>query len=401
MKIFVLTPIYATSTSNQGATPVVHYFTREWVKMGCDVTVFFFEANYPKFFYWLGKCFKHQLNTRLGMLVPVKKPHDDDYETEGVIVHRRCLTKFIPHSLYSNNQLERAINIIDIEVSKQGEPDLFIGHWDNPQLELLDKLKKRYMKPTCLVLHENNFDFEKKYGTIYFELLNNLDIIGFRSKVAQRRYIEKYGLPMHSFIASSGVSRPFLAEGASLPNSIEHPVRNFVFVGSLIERKYPAVIIEALSCVYPNGDFTMTYIGDGAEKSVIEDKYNKLGGVGKLCFTGRLTREETIKHLKQADVFVMISKDEIFGLVYLEAMALGLIPVGSRNEGIDGIICDGDNGFLCEAGNVEELKCVLKHIKNMSLKQLSTILKNAKDTAMEYSDYCVAEKYIENLKTIL
>ena len=34
MKIFVLTPIYATTTSMQGATPVVHYFTREWVKMG-------------------------------------------------------------------------------------------------------------------------------------------------------------------------------------------------------------------------------------------------------------------------------------------------------------------------------------------------------------------------------
>ena len=42
----------------------------------------------------------------------------------------------------------------------------------------------------------------------------------------------------------------------------------------------------------------------------------------------------------------MISKNEAFGLVYLEAMLAGCI-VASRN-GIDGIIIDGYNGFLCD-----------------------------------------------------
>ena len=44
-----------------------------------------------------------------------------------------------------------------------------------------------------------------------------------------------------------------------------------------------------------------------------------------------------------------------FGLVYLEAMARGCITVASRDEGFDGIIQDGVNGFLCKSGDETEL----------------------------------------------
>ena len=55
MKLFVLTPIYATTTTSQGATPVVHYFTREWVKMGHEVTVFHLGHKFPRLFYSISK----------------------------------------------------------------------------------------------------------------------------------------------------------------------------------------------------------------------------------------------------------------------------------------------------------------------------------------------------------
>lgn len=399
MKLFVLTPIYATSTSMQGATPVVHYFTREWAKMGHDVTVFHFEAKFPLPMYWVGRHFQHQINTRLGMLVPVEKPFDDDYEVEGVLVHRRCLKKYVPHSCYSPNQLRYAIDIVKKEIELYGEPDWFIGHWDNPQLELLNSLKKIYKIPACIVLHDNRFNYERKYGSRCLEMLKFLDIIGFRNQAALHRYNEVYGMPKRSFIASSGVSKIFLMAGEQLRRKVKHPVRNFVFVGSLIERKFPVAIIKALSKVYNDGNFEMTYIGDGAEKIAIVEEHSRLGNLGKVRFTGRIPREKIVHYMKQSDVFVMISKGEIFGLVYLEAMALGLITVGSKNEGIDGVIRDGENGFLCEAGNVNELAKVLERIKKMSTFQLEEMSIKAKETAKDYSDEGVAKKYIEVLKT--
>lgn len=397
MRIFVLTPIYATTTSSQGATPVVHYFAREWVKMGHDVTVFQFVARYPDLMYWVGRHFQHRLNTRLGMLVPVEKPIDDDFEAEGVFIHRRCLRKMMPHSLYSKKRLEHAIGIITDEIKRNGEPDWFIGHWDNPQLELLDALKKQFRKPTCIVLHENDFDYNKKYGERGVEMLANMDVIGFRSLVGRHNFAKKYGLPKRSFIAFSGVASLFLKAGEDYVKDITKPVRNFVFVGSLIDRKYPVAVLTALSLVYPDGNFTMTYIGDGAEKTRIEEEHRRIGGIGVVRFSGRIPREEIIQYLKQADVFVMISKLEVFGLVYLEAMALGVIPIGSKDEGIDGVIHHGENGFLCKAGDVENLTFILKTIKDMPLEQLESISQRAKETANDYSDNAVARKYIEKL----
>ena len=70
MRLFVITPIYATTTEGDGATPVVHYFTREWVKMGHEVTVFHLQARFPRPYYWISKMFQHQLNSKLGWYLP-------------------------------------------------------------------------------------------------------------------------------------------------------------------------------------------------------------------------------------------------------------------------------------------------------------------------------------------
>ena len=55
--------------------------------------------------------------------------------------------------------------------------------------------------------------------------------------------------------------------------------------------------------------------------------------------------------LGQSDVFVLPSVNETFGMVYLEAMSQGCIPIGTSGEGIDGIIENGKNGYLCDRNN--------------------------------------------------
>lgn len=83
---------------------------------------------------------------------------------------------------------------------------------------------------------------------------------------------------------------------------------------------------------------------------------------GLLPLHCRLTREQTLEEFRKAEVFVMISSPETLGLVYLEAMSQGCVAIGSRNEGIDGILVDGKNGYLVESGNAEELRARLDAI---------------------------------------
>ena len=93
----------------------------------------------------------------------------------------------------------------------------------------------------------------------------------------------------------------------------------------------------------------------------------------------------------------MISKEETFGLVYLEAMSMGCITIASRNEGMEGIIEDGKNGFLCEAGNANELSHIIDMINSMTDEQLQAISHNAIRTALKLTDSNVAKAYVENL----
>lgn len=96
----------------------------------------------------------------------------------------------------------------------------------------------------------------------------------------------------------------------------------------------------------------------------------------------------------KAQCFIMISKAETFGLVYLEAMSMGCLTVASRHEGMEGIIEDGVNGFLCNAGDEFELAQVINKINNLSQKEINQISQNAIITAQKLTDSKVAEYYL-------
>ena len=396
MKICIVTPIYERTTSSNGATPVVHYFAKEWVKLGHEVVVYNLEVKFPDIYYRFARLFQKRLSSRLGMPIPSTIPHEFDDIFDGVVVHRRLISKIVPHSRFSESEILRVVNLIKNDFVNEDIPDYFIGHWDNPSLEVLHHLKAFFHKPTALVFHSNCFSLEKTYREDTISLLKDLDVIGFRNNASQKDFENKYFVPKNTFIAYSGVSEVFLKAGEHFQKHFSDSMNQLIYVGLLINRKYPLNILTASTNVYKD-DFHLTYVGDGAEKATILSEYAANGKIGKIDFTGRIPRDKIISHLKESDIFVMISKAEVFGLVYLEAMALGVIPIGSRNEGIDGIVIDGYNGFLCEAGNTSELENILLKIRSMPKEELNVISENAKATAFNFSDKKVAEKYLSSL----
>jgi glycosyltransferase involved in cell wall biosynthesis len=93
----------------------------------------------------------------------------------------------------------------------------------------------------------------------------------------------------------------------------------------------------------------------------------------------------------------MISKKEAFGLVYIEAMTKGLIVIASRNEGMDGIIVNGVNGFLCKSGDYLELSKILNEINKMSNEELNIISKKAQKTSQNFTETKVSSEYLMNI----
>lgn len=401
MNIFLLSSVYPARYSAKGTTPVIHYFVKEWVSAGHNVHVMHIMSCFPRLYYVLSKPFKKWLDSTRGHIMPVQVPEEYDEIKDGVKVSHIKVKKAKPHGRFSHKQVYRAFQKIVTCVNKEGVPDCFVGHWDNPQLELLNLLKEKYRRPICLVYHNNNFDYLKKlYGDDAEKMVKNIDLVGFRNITALQKYEELFGKQEKTFVCASGVSKPFIEAGKSFERKYES-ISRYVFVGSLMGRKYPATVMEAIAKTYKQELFEMIYIGEGNEQDHIQQLFNEYDCKGKLIFTGRIPRNEVIDHLMQSDVFVMVSSGEIFGLVYLEAMALGCITIAARHEGIDGIIEDGVNGFLCEAGNTEELSLIINKIRGLSSEELNTISAKAKATANAYTDVAVAENYIQNLKRIV
>lgn len=401
MRIFLLSSVYPSQSSTKGTTPVVHYFTKEWVLDGHIVHVFHTESAFPKAFYIFGRLFKTILDSKLGHLVPTQAPKEYNEIKDGVNITHISLKKYKPHGRFSKKQIQRAFKIISSYIEKEGLPDCFVGHWDNPQLELLHALKEKYHRPTCLVYHSNQFSqLFNCYGEDTEMLVKDIDLVGFRNITALKAYEKRFGTAAKSFIAASGVSKPFIETGKTFEKELKE-IERFVYVGALIHRKYPVTVIDSLYKSYQQKPFEITYIGEGDDKKLVQQRFDELGCKGKLTFTGRIPREEVIQYLKKSDVFVMISKGEIFGLVYLEAMALGCITIAARHEGIDGIIEDGVNGFLCEAGNAVELATIINKIRQMSPETLMRMSMKAKQTSAMYSDVNVAQRYIKELEKIV
>lgn len=397
--ILVLTPIYPADDVHKSTTPVVHYFTREWVKLGYNVLVIHYPVNFPNFVYRLISPFKEIIASKVGSEIRTWQVQETEYLLEGVKVKRFPMTKMKPHGRYSQKQICQAVNnTIEYCRTIGFKPNVIISHWVNPSFEIMHYLKAYYNVPTCYVAHDDGHDLKTIMKDMTDTLIQETDIIGYRSD-AIKRHFESYFKckDKRSFLCSSGIPSSYLTNNKKRLSSI----KNFIFVGTLIQRKYPAEIVPAIAKAYGNKEFTITYIGDGAEIEQIKKFATEYNIEKNIYLLGRMPRNEVVAQLDKSDVFVMISRGETFGLVYLEAMARGCITIASRDEGFDGVIVDGENGFLCESGNIEELASIVSNLRRMNSEDLSRISRNAIDTAYNLTDDKAARRYLENVLSIM
>jgi N-acetyl-alpha-D-glucosaminyl L-malate synthase BshA len=109
--------------------------------------------------------------------------------------------------------------------------------------------------------------------------------------------------------------------------------------------------IRILAAVRREVDAELWLAGDGPDRSAAEQLAHELGIHPHVSFLGKQSHIERL--LPQADVLLLPSQLESFGLAALEAMACGVIPVATRVGGLPEVITPGVDGFLEEPGDVE------------------------------------------------
>ncbi len=114
----------------------------------------------------------------------------------------------------------------------------------------------------------------------------------------------------------------------------------------------------------------VVFAGGGTERQKLEEMAGELGVAKKVRFAGALERPQLLAEMARAAVCVVPSRSEAFGLVNIEAMAMGTPVVASRVGGIPEIVRDGVDGFLFEPGNDAELaERLLRILKDRDLRE--------------------------------
>jgi N-acetyl-alpha-D-glucosaminyl L-malate synthase BshA len=97
----------------------------------------------------------------------------------------------------------------------------------------------------------------------------------------------------------------------------------------------------------------LVLIGDGPERGRVQQTAQDEGVGDRVLFLGK--QESVAEILACADLFLLPSATESFGLVALEAMSCGVPVVATRVGGVPEVVPDGEAGFLAEIGDVETM----------------------------------------------
>ena len=240
--------------------------------------------------------------------------------------------------------------------------DIIHAHWSVAGIAGL--IAARIMrKPIVLNIHQGTLrDFTK----IERVLLENVDYVVFNSSYTLSHAM-KYAKPVRSAIVPPGVdTEKFQCRSSSwkgmdiLPARImDKPI--LFTLGRLVEWKGHRYLIDAVRLVKDKMNVHLLIGGEGTLRQDLDNLVRDRGLEDEVTFLGHIPGHLMNNYYSKADIYIqpsIIDKDgttEGLGVTILEAMACGTPCIGSKVGGIPDIIRDGENGFLVNPADPEQL----------------------------------------------
>lgn len=136
----------------------------------------------------------------------------------------------------------------------------------------------------------------------------------------------------------------------------------FVSTGNLIHRKGFDLLIESFARLQlPKDKWALNIIGTGEKYDDLKKLIAKHNLTENIHLIGKQTSEQIIKWLNESDVFVLSSRMETFGVVYIEAMACGLPIIATPCGGPEEYVNE-KNGLLVPVDDVDALATAIKYM---------------------------------------
>ncbi|MBR9859444.1 glycosyltransferase family 4 protein [bacterium] len=255
-----------------------------------------------------------------------------------------------------------------------------------------------------IVVHGTEIRQEGLNRTLFNQAFKRADIIVCVSNYSKKKLLEAFNnLENKIEVINNGFELETELSIKSNTRSVAEQIQ-LITVGNMTKRKGQHNVIKALKyCKEKELDVIYHVIGIPTNQHELVKLAIDFNVQDQVIFHGTLSNNEKIKLLQDSDIFIMLSEElpngdfEGFGIAILEANAIGLPAIGSRNSGIADAIDDGQSGILVDP-----------HEPSDVCKAVSLIVENY----TEFSEYSrihsthfswdkIGAKYLDRIKSIL
>jgi len=146
------------------------------------------------------------------------------------------------------------------------------------------------------------------------------------------------------------------------PDLTPRDANRILFVGRLTTEKHIDVLLKAVARLDPALDVHVDLVGGGDQRKNLETLTHSLGLDAHVTFHGHAPEEELRTLYSRASLFAIASIAELQSIATMEAMASGLPIVAANAVALPHLVHDGDNGYLFEPGNVDEMAARLTDV---------------------------------------
>jgi len=253
-------------------------------------------------------------------------------------------------------------------LADHGAPDVLHVHAALPIAEGAVSISKKYGVP--LVYSEHSSAFARNLvgpaGAAAARKLAMHAIRRFTVSTPFASFLEQnLGLAADFFdVMPNQVQSGFLTHELALP---VHGQIRFLHISLLDSQKNVPVLLQAFANRFRGKDeVTLVIGGDGPTRAPLVQLAQTLGIDSQVTFLGKLSRTDVVAALSKADVFILPSKFETFGVVLIEALAMGVPVIATRCGGPEDIVKKED-GLLVPVDDIAELAGAMTQFATPSL----------------------------------
>jgi len=260
------------------------------------------------------------------------------------------------------------------------------------------KLKEKYNIPYIVAVRNTDvnifFELAPHLKRVGIKVMQNADRVIFLSPAYQHTVIKKYvpnnmrrEIYRKSLVIPNGISEFFLdnclnEKRAAIKNTKDIKL---IYAGEVNQNKNLRETIKAAKILKNRGyEISIIVVGEITDSKCREFIKEDCVEYHKKC-----SQEQLIKYYRKADIFVMPSHTETFGLVYAEAMSQGLPVLYTRGQGFDGHFADGHVGYAVSDLDERDLADKIEMVIN----RYCEISANCLDGCQRFNWNLISRKY--------